>query len=112
MINEEQIQVLNNTSDLILSQMHEQERIVLSRPLDISVVFDKFTNPLYNKIFIALQQGNFQLIGNLHLKELSILILEIIYCKIRNINIDIKSRFIYWENWAIQHKFPVLTDKE
>ena len=91
--------------------MHEQERIVLSRPLDISAVLDKFTNPIYDKIFIALQQGNFQLIGNLHLKELSILILEIIYCKIRNIDIDIKARFVYWDNWAIQHKFPVLKDK-
>ena len=91
--------------------MREQEITVLSRSLDISIVINKFTEPLYNKILLALQQGNFELIGGLNIKEISHLILEIIYCKVNKIQIDVRERFLFWENWIIQHKFLALKDK-
>ena len=108
---QEQIDLVENLSNGIMSNMSEGEKIQVSRAIDVTYVINNRTRPIYSKICNTLAGNGLVLEDGFHNNYFAHFILEIIYYKLRNQKFNIRTRYKFWKHWLVQSVFPLLLDK-
>ena len=108
---ENQTSLINNVTNYLLnSVITESEKIKLGRTHCVSTCYQH--TDLLNKIYEFVKTNDLER----HLLTSSLnrllywieFILEIVYIKIKSLDISIKERYSYWTNWKIQNNFKLL----
>lgn len=109
-----QLILLTNLINSFHSQIPEKDRIKLARAPHVGRA-KEFGGEIFNKIKNTISNGLFDHLKTVHLDKVDYwaeLILEMIYCREKGIDEDIKEFYNYWITWKVQNINPLLTNNE
>lgn len=113
-MNQNQINLINVIVNNIIPQLNEKDLIKLNRTFCIDNIKNNNIQ-LFNSIYGSLNDPqNIQLMRDIstpilnHPRDIIEFILEIIWSKITNYNLDILDRYYFWENYKIQNNYLLL----
>lgn len=109
-----QLTLLTNLINSFHSQIPEKDRIKLARAPHIGRARE-FGGEIYNKIKNTISTGLFDHLKTAHLDKVDYwaeLILELVYCRDKGIDFNIKECYNYWVNWKVQNTHLLLENKE
>lgn len=109
-----QLILLTNLINSIHAQIPEKDRIKLARAVHVGCA-KEYVPEVYNKIKNTITNvGLFDHLKTPYLDKVDYwaeLILEMVYCREKGIDFDVKEHYNYWISWKVQNTNLTLENK-